>query len=110
MIRLEFKSDYDHFTANNFDEPEFLKFYDSDGKLAESLYTEEVFSRDYYELVLSSKGEGCIFVALQLKEIFEKDGISIEGVFPYADFRELYVKYGRKCVNRIGHCALVIKG
>ena len=108
--KFEIESDYGFFKANNNDESDRLKIYDSDGEYIEYIYMCEFICSGSSELYFAANDSAPEYAANKIKEALENDGIDADiNIFPDANFDTLYDVYGREFVNRIGDCALVIK-
>ena len=111
-IKLEIENDYGLFKANNNEEPDRLKIYDSDGEYTEYIYVSDVIVEEMDDLYLAATNKDSHYVATRLAKLLYNQGIEIVGVFRGSDLGcmyELYKTYGREFVNRIGEYALVIK-
>lgn len=107
-VRFEIESEYGLFKANNNEEPDRLKIYDSDGEYIEYIEMCEFVCSGSSGLYFAAKDSAPEYVANEITEALADDGVDAE-VFPCADFEALYNIYGREFVNRIGDCALVVK-
>ena len=111
-IKLEIENDYGLFKANNCNDEEYLKFYDSDGEFIEAIDASDVITEEMDDLYLAATNKDSHYVATRLAKLLYNQGIEIVGVFRGGDLGcmyELYKTYGREFVNRIGEYALVIK-
>lgn len=111
-IKLEIENEYGLFKANNCDEEEYLKLYDSDGEFIELIDVSDVITDKMDDLYLAAIEEDSHCVATHLAKLLYNHGIETVGVFRGGDLAcmdELYKTYGWEFVNRIGEYALVIK-
>ena len=108
-IKLEIENDYGLFKANNNEEPDRLKIYDSDGEYTEYIDVSDVITEDMDDLYLAATNKDSHYVATRLAKLLYNQGAEIVGVIDDADFEHLYELYGKEFVNRIGNCALVFK-
>lgn len=106
--KFEIESDYGFFKANNNEEPDRLKLYDSDGEYIEYIDICEFICSGSSELYFAASNSASEYVANKIMEALGNDGVDAI-VFPDASFETLYDVYGREFVNRIGDCALVVK-
>lgn len=107
-VKFEIESEYGFFKANNNEEPERLKIYDSDGEYIEYLDMCEFVCGGSSELYFAASNSAPEYVANKIMEALGNDGVDTD-VFYNANFDTLYDIYGREFVNRIGDCALVVK-
>ena len=107
-IKLEIENDYGLFKANNNEEPDCLKIYDSDGEYIEFIDALKFVWSGSKELYLAADDSSSEYVANEIMKALMDDGVNAT-IFPKADFKSLYKTYGREFVNRIGDCALVIE-
>ena len=107
-VKFEIESEYGFFKANNNEEPDRLKIYDSDGEYIEYIDMFEFVCSGSSELYFAAKSSAQEYVANYIAKALGNDGVDVE-MFPCADFEALYDIYGREFVNRIGDYALVVK-
>lgn len=108
-IKLEIENDYGLFKANNNEEPDRLKIYDSDGQYMEYIDVSDVITEGMDDLCFATTNKDAHYVAFRLARLLYNQGAEIVGVVDNADFGHLYELYGEEFVNRIGNCALVFK-
>lgn len=108
-IKLEIENDYGLFKANNNEEPDRLKIYDSDGEYTEYIDVSDVITEEMDDLYLAATNKDSHYVATRLAKLLYNQWSEIVGVIDNADFGHLYELYGKEFVNRIGNCALVFK-
>lgn len=108
-IKLEIENEYGLFKANNNEEPDRLKIYDSDGEYTEYIDVSDVITEEMDDLYLAATNKDSHYVATRLAKLLYNQGSEIVGVIDNADFGHLYELYGKEFVNRIGNCALVFK-
>lgn len=108
-IKLEIENDYGLFKANNNEEPDRLKIYDSDGQYMEYIDVSDVITEGMDDLYFATTNKDTHYVAFRLARLLYNQGAEIVGVVDNADFGHLYELYGEEFVNRIGNCALVFK-
>jgi hypothetical protein len=108
-IKLEIENDYGLFKANNNEEPDRLKIYDSDGQYMEYIDVSDVITEGMDDLYFATTNKDAHYVAFRLARLLYNQGAEIVGVVDNADFGHLYELYGEEFVNRIGNCALVFK-
>lgn len=108
-IKLEIENDYGLFKANNNEEPDRLKIYDSDGQYMEYIDVSDVITEGIDDLYFATTNKDAHYVAFRLARLLYNQGAEIVGVVDNADFGHLYELYGEEFVNRIGNCALVFK-
>lgn len=110
-VQLSFSNQF--LSANNAEEPDRLKFYDSDGNYIDyislgkfgppfeevgNLLDQLFLTNDFYGLQDSDMAD-------LLVQYFH----DVDDVIYTPDFDELYETYGKDFINRIGSCALIIK-
>lgn len=108
-IKLEIENDYGLFKANNNEELDRLKIYDSDGQYMEYIDVSDVITEEMDDLYLAATNKDACYVAFQLAKLLRNQGAEIVGVIDNADFFLVYELYGEEFVNRVGNCALVFK-
>lgn len=108
-IKLEIENDYGLFKANNNEEPDRLKIYDSDGQYMEYIDVSDVITEGMDDLYFATTNKDAHYVAFRLARLLYNQVAEIVGVVDNADFGHLYELYGEEFVNRIGNCALVFK-
>lgn len=108
-IKLEIENDYGLFKANNNEEPDRLKIYDSDGEYMEYIDVSDVIIEEMDDLYLAATNKDAHYVAFRLARLLYNQGAEIVGVIDNANFGHLYELYGEEFVNRIGNCAFVFK-
>lgn len=108
-IKLEIENDYGLFKANNNEEPDRLKIYDSDGEYMEYIDVSDVITEEMDDLYLAATNKDAHYVAFRLARLLYNQGAEIIGVIDNANFGRLYELYGEGFVNRIGNCAFVFK-
>lgn len=108
-IKLEIENDYGLFKANNNEEPDRLKIYDSDGQYMEYIDVSDVITEGMDDLYFATTNKDAHYVAFRLARLLYNQGAEIVGVVDNADFGHLYELHGEEFVNRIGNCALVFK-
>lgn len=108
-MKLEIENDYGLFKANNNEEPDRLKIYDSDGQYMEYIDVSDVITEGMDDLYFATTNKDAHYVAFRLARLLYNQGAEIVGVVDNADFGHLYELYGEEFVNRIGNCALVFK-
>lgn len=107
--KIEIESDYGLFKANNNEELDRLKLYDSNGQYIEYIDTSDVICDDMEDLYFAATNKDAHYVAFRLAKLLYNQGIEVVGVIDNANFGHLYELYGEEFVNRIGNCALVLK-
>lgn len=110
-VSLSFSNQF--LSANNSEEPDLLKFYDSDGEYIDyislgelgppfeevgSLLGQLFFTNEFYGLT-----------DIDMAELLAQYFHDIDDVIYTPDFEELYEIYSEDYINRIGSCALIIK-
>lgn len=108
-IKLEIENDYGLFKANNNEEPDRLKIYDSDGEYMEYIDVSDVITEEMDDLYLAETNKDAHYIAFRLARLLYNQGAEIVGVIDNANFDHLYELYGEEFVNRIGNCAFVFK-
>lgn len=108
-IKLEIENDYGLFKANNNEEPDRLKIYDSDGEYMEYIDVSDVITEEMDDFYLAETNKDAHYVAFRLARLLYNQGAEIVGVIDNANFDHLYELYGEEFVNRIGNCAFVFK-
>lgn len=98
-------------SANNQDEPDVLRVFDSDGELIDYITPSFCFEYNDFETVYKLM---CLFmdddktdrdIADFLAEIFE----DVKEVVYDPDLEKLYEIHGHEFINRVGTCALIMK-
>lgn len=110
-VSLDFSNQY--LSANNSEESDLLKFYDSDGNFIDYI------SLDNYGPPFDGTLDvlGRLFLTCDFYGLNDADMADIllgyleavDDVVYAPDFEELYKTYGKEYINRIGTCALIIK-
>lgn len=110
-MKLEFENQF--LSANNSEESDRLKFYDSDGNYIDYI------SLDKYGPPFSEVGDllGQLFLTnefygltdIDMADLLAQYFHDVDDVIYTPDFEELYETYGEDFINRIGSCALIIK-
>lgn len=110
-VSLSFSNQF--LSANNSEESDLLKFYDSDGEYIDYI------SLDTFGLPFEEVGNllGQLFLTnefygltdVDMAELLAQYFHDVDDVIYTPDFEELYKTYGEDFINRIGSCALIIK-
>lgn len=108
-IKLKIENDCGLFKANNNEEPDRLKIYDSDGEYTEYINVSDVITEEMDDLYLAATNKDSHYVATCLAKLLHNQRAEIVGVIDNANFGHLYELYGKEFVNRIGNSALVFK-
>lgn len=110
-VSLSFSNQF--LSANNSEESDLLKFYDSDGEYIDYILLDK-FGQPFEEvsnlldqLFLTNEFYGLTDV--DMAELLAKYFHDVDDVIYTPDFEELYKTYGEDFINRIGSCALIIK-
>ena len=111
VVSLSFSNQF--LSANNAEESDRLKFYDSDGQYIDYIsldkygppFEEVGCLLDQLFLTYEFYGLTDVDMAELLAQYFH----DVDDVIYTPDFEELYNTYGEDFINRIGSCALIIK-
>lgn len=111
LVSLSFSNQF--LSANNTEESDRLKFYDSDGKYIDYIslgkfgppFEEVGCLLDQLFLTYEFYGLTDVDMAELLAQYFH----DVDDVIYTPDFEDLYNTYGKDYINRIGSCALIIK-
>ena len=110
-VSLSFSNQF--LSANNSEESDLLKFYDSDGEYIDYISLgelgppfEEVGSL-LGQLFLTNEFYG--LTDIDMAELLAQYFHDIDDVIYTPDFEELYNTYGEDFIKRIGSCAIIIK-
>lgn len=111
LVSLSFSNQF--LSANNTDESDRLKFYDSDGEYIDYISLDK-FGPPFEEvgnllgqLFLTNEFYGLTDV--DMAELLAQYFHDIDDIIYTPDFEELYKIYSEDYINRIGSCALIIK-
>lgn len=111
-VYMSFSNDF--ITANNNDEPDILRIFDSDGEFIDYIdfdYWLREFPESFYDFLQLFTGGGGLLdweVADTLNGFFD----TIDNVVYDIDsekLEKLYETHGKEFIHRIGTCALIMK-
>ena len=111
-VYMSFSNEF--ISANNQDEPDILRIFDSDGEFIDYIdydYWLREFSESFYDFLQLFTGGGGLLdweVADTLNGFFD----SIDDVVYDVDsekLEKLYETHGKEFINRVGTCALIMK-
>ena len=111
VVSLSFSNQF--LSANNTEESDRLKFYDSDGQYIDYISLDkygppfEEVGNLLGQLFLTNEFYGLTDV--DMAELLAQYFHDVDDVIYTPDFEELYNSYGEDFINRIGSCALIIK-
>ena len=110
-VSLSFSNQF--LSANNAEESDRLKFYDSDGEYIDYISLDK-FGPPFEEVgnlwgQLFFTNEFCGLTDFDMAELLAQYFHDVDDVIYTPDFEELYKTYGEDFINRIGSCALIIK-
>lgn len=110
-VKIDLSNNY--ISANNAEEPNRLKFYDSDGKYIDYISMDN-YGHDYgdYSDMIAQiffRSDRCQLPDREIAELLASYFHDVDDVIYSPDFDELDEMYGEEFINRIGSCALIIK-